>query len=96
MIGKLDENISREIYSLTIRKLTPDIFLGVQRGIDVTFSFMTEEKEGILSNYRTIHFKGVHNSIWDTDKAKDKVIEYINSGGLLVSNPAYIKDKFLE
>lgn len=89
MKADIGTGIEQEILMLSVVKLNADILLGVQRGIDVHISFLTQEKKTLLPNYRIIHFKGVHGSIWSESKAKDKIIEFVESGGKLISNPAY-------
>lgn len=79
----------QEIMMLSIVRLDADIVLGIQRGIDVHISFLTEENTKLLPNYRVIHFKGVHSSIWNEKKAEKKIIEYIEAGNKLVSNQKY-------
>jgi len=90
-------NRYQEITFLSIIKLEADILLGIQRGIDVYFQFLTEHevngKKHPLKNVRCLHFTGPHKKIWDETEALNRVIAYIDDKNIVISNPHYIKEE---
>jgi len=90
MKAKIDnDKREQEITFLQVDQLVHDVILGVQRGVDVYVSFLTEEKGGYLKNSRCVHFSAVSTSKWTEEKALTEVMKHIEAGNILKQSAVY-------